>query len=466
MDLRKARMIYNRLKTEMHNAYYTKTMVDNLENFRTEASTHLLGPGLYQYQSFLEICQNLEGKGVIGWDKLGTLKDLVQTTSGGETHLLEMINKAENDIQGLSGNIQQTRVVVPVQDTPEDTVSGPAGNFHKTNSSALPYNDIQIIGKYDLDKYVGLIQITGRLEDSGTGFRVGEKYLMTAYHVFKRTIDQVWERAIQKVKHSQRKGELYREIESLFNISEDEITPLNIKPKKQPLPFGKLFEQFRRQDNGINVEVFETLLKESISVKFGFKDGKPTAGEFHFEYDIPFADADHDVLVLQISEGENTLPPPLPLEEEFVTSSVHLFGYPQGFMKLLSDIKCSIYVDNNELQKDVTKAIEWWKGEGHSFENHYAVCRYADDKRYTDTGKMFLQTSKQFEHNSSGSPVVAIINDRPVVQLMYLRGYPEFCYSKENSLPPPPPQYLFEAGVAMPVVTQLLRECCPNIMGK
>ncbi|XP_021354514.1 uncharacterized protein LOC110451013, partial [Mizuhopecten yessoensis] len=91
--------IYTGLKTKMKNAYYTDNMVNNLENFRAEASTFLSGPGEYQDLSFLKICENLEGNGDIGWNKLENLKTLVQSTTGGKKQLLDMINDAEREIQ-------------------------------------------------------------------------------------------------------------------------------------------------------------------------------------------------------------------------------------------------------------------------------------------------------------------------------------------------------------------------------
>ncbi|OWF44610.1 uncharacterized protein LOC110458142 [Mizuhopecten yessoensis] len=97
--------IYAGLKTEMKNAYYTETMVDNLENFRTEASAYLSGPGEYEDLTFLKICKNLEGHGHIGYNNLEILKKLVKSTTGGKEQLLHMINNAEKEIQeSLSGS--------------------------------------------------------------------------------------------------------------------------------------------------------------------------------------------------------------------------------------------------------------------------------------------------------------------------------------------------------------------------
>lgn len=45
---------------------------------------------------------------------------------------------------------------------------------------------IQSVGKHYVSKSVGLIRIAGRL--SGTGFRVGSKYVATCYHLIKKII--------------------------------------------------------------------------------------------------------------------------------------------------------------------------------------------------------------------------------------------------------------------------------------
>jgi len=50
--------------------------------------------------------------------------------------------------------------------------------------------------KERLDEAVGFISITtyvreGRYTDTATGFRVGEQYMMTAYHVFREKIGKI-----------------------------------------------------------------------------------------------------------------------------------------------------------------------------------------------------------------------------------------------------------------------------------
>ncbi|XP_021371708.1 uncharacterized protein LOC110462190, partial [Mizuhopecten yessoensis] len=98
-------VLYTRLKTNMKIAYYTDSMVDNLANFRNEASAYLSGPGEYKSLPFLDICANLEGNGKIGWNNLENLKTIVQSASDGKEQLLEMINEAERKIQdNLSGS--------------------------------------------------------------------------------------------------------------------------------------------------------------------------------------------------------------------------------------------------------------------------------------------------------------------------------------------------------------------------
>ncbi|XP_021370199.1 uncharacterized protein LOC110461177 [Mizuhopecten yessoensis] len=313
------------------------------------------------------------------------------------------------------------------------------------------------MGKSDLNKSVGIIKIkiNDQLE-SGTGFRFGENYVMTAYHVFEGIVKHVWKLVMAIVEQSDKKEAIYQKISTMFSRSSADIDP-----KRQALPFGHLFEYLHTM--GLPIEVFEEKWKDAVNIEFGVREGKTTAGEFNFEYNIPFADSDHDVVVLQISKGSKGLPPPLTLAKYMVADKVHLFGYPIGSTEidLSSDIKCRIYADNRELTGDVTKAIEWWRKEKRRpVKNEYAVCHYINDN-HTDTGKIFLHTSKQFERGSSGCPAITFINEQPVVQLMYLRGYPEFCY-KEGTFPPP--QYLFEAGVSMPVVTRLLQECCRQIM--
>ncbi|XP_060070296.1 uncharacterized protein LOC132550267 [Ylistrum balloti] len=431
MDETKVKEVYARLKIKMKNAYFMEQNTANLESFRVGASAYLDGPGQYENLSFFQICTNLEGKGIIGLDNLNVLEKLVENTPGGAQQLLKMINDAKKQIQGYMS---------------AEVLPEPAGNFHRTDDTAVSHSLLQNIGKSNLHKSVGLISIRLDRTSSGTGFRVGKNFVMTAYHVFKSTIESDWETVINEAERSDNKEEIYEEIRRLFGVS----PPDGIKPCHQRLPFGELFAYLQKK--GRKVEDFEKSWKRNVSIAFGVRDGETTAGTFHFEYDIPFADKEHDVLVLQISENVKTLPPSLPLEERSVKSTVNLSGYPKGPTKvdLRTDIDCRVYKNNQNLQADVNEAIEWWKNQ----RNQDVTDQYADVQYNNDNGKVFLHTSVQFEDGSSGSPAIAMVNDQLVVQLMYLRGYPDFCYREKNF---PPLKYLFEAGVSMPAVITLLQ---------
>ncbi|XP_069101298.1 uncharacterized protein [Argopecten irradians] len=383
-------------------------------------------------------------------------RDCLQESTGVDSHSTGHIQPPQEVVpEQETGHTQLVREVVPVKETD----GGTAGNFHKSENATLSHSTIEAMGIPGLRKSIGLITLKkdGCLLESTTGFRVGKNYLMTAYHVFKEIIKIVWERILKKAEQSDKKESVKKKLQDLFGFQSGYLNP-----RKQPLPFGQLFEFLK--DHEVQIEVFDKLFRQATKVMFGIRDGKTTAGEFRFEYDIPFADVDHDVIVLKMQTGESIPPPPLQLEKDSVRDIVHLIGYPKGQTEvdLRSDIKCSVYVDDQGLRSDVTKAIKWWEDHrNRSVHGDYAVCRYGDGMNCTVTGKMFLHTSKEFERRSSGSPAVAIIDDRCVVQMMYLRGYPEFCYKDKNF---PPPQYLFEAGVAMPVITRLLIDCCPEVL--
>lgn len=53
----------------------------------------------------------------------------------------------------------------------------------KVIDSSYPYRDDKVIVTHELDKRIGCIEYTTNKRTNGTGFRVGSKYVMTAFHV-------------------------------------------------------------------------------------------------------------------------------------------------------------------------------------------------------------------------------------------------------------------------------------------
>ncbi|XP_021367977.1 uncharacterized protein LOC110459844, partial [Mizuhopecten yessoensis] len=143
--------IYVRLKTKMNTAYYTDTKY--LESFRTMASAHLSGPGEYKSLPFLDICENLEGNGHIGWNKLGNLKELVQSTTGGQEQLLCMINDAEKEIQeSLSAGLASP--LPPERDAPKRRMKGLASRLpSERDAKKSRLKDEEMVVQMDKDVF-------------------------------------------------------------------------------------------------------------------------------------------------------------------------------------------------------------------------------------------------------------------------------------------------------------------------
>ncbi|XP_021360360.1 uncharacterized protein LOC110454901 isoform X1 [Mizuhopecten yessoensis] len=242
--------IYNRLKTDMNKTHFNeKNMGANLEHFRQEAASYLSGPGEYENLSFLEVCQNLEGEGVISCKELETLKLLVETAPKGKQQMLDRIVKAEEDIQKCQSGIDVVPTRTTVQPELDAATSGGAGNHHKTENTTVSFALYEAMVESKLRKSVGVIKIKmyGQLAGSGTGFRFGENYVMTAYHVLEEIVKQVWKLVKAKVGQNDKKEAINQEISRMFGM-----TSADIEPKRQALPFGKLFTYLHEM--GLKIE--------------------------------------------------------------------------------------------------------------------------------------------------------------------------------------------------------------------
>jgi hypothetical protein len=64
--------------------------------------------------------------------------------------------------------------------------------LRKPVENCYPYRENKVIVNNELDKRIGCIvcEGNGREGSTGTGFRVGSKYVMTAFHVMKETLSK------------------------------------------------------------------------------------------------------------------------------------------------------------------------------------------------------------------------------------------------------------------------------------
>lgn len=197
-------------------------------------------------------------------------------------------------------------------------------------------------------------------------------------------------------------------------------------------------------------------------------------GQFTVDWKIPFGDRDSDVVIVPLLKTKNgqNLPKPMLLDEYYNNDNqnVHIIRYiHKSPSKVIMDQDAHIFKTDTDLQAEVNAAVEWWKinlpeKNEENFSNQYVNCSEAYNE---EVGRVILRASKSFIPGSSGSPIVYIskLSDRPVVGIIYQRGYPAFYYNlKRNNSDKiglhqnvtVDSKCFFESGTTMKKVAELL----------
>ncbi|XP_062611607.1 uncharacterized protein LOC134273332 isoform X2 [Saccostrea cucullata] len=251
------------------------------------------------------------------------------------------------------------------------THSEPKTNLPKTGpmypfSKATIQKDVirsQI--KAEVSRSVGMIYIDGN--PAGTGFRVGDKYIMTCLHVIQSTIAE----------------------------------------QQNFLDHTRIFIQFERKISHQNLEERNT---------------------FNFERSVHYIHDGFDVAILELKRhhlSDIGFPPAL---SSFSTiqqfpSEVHLIGHPGGVqMKEDSEVYPGIIKPNNDVDKYIEYLSQWSVGYFPDGVDYYGELR--DPPR-----KILFHTT--FDRGSSGSPGVILRQQRPSVVLIVRGGAPACFYENK-----------------------------------
>ncbi|XP_061194804.1 uncharacterized protein LOC133202965 [Saccostrea echinata] len=320
----------------------------------------------------------------------------------------------------------------------EQPTSMQHGELHrKAIDSSYPYKDGKVIVDHELDKRIGCIEITAKRRSNGTGFRVGSKYVMTAFHVMEDVLVPFWKQVYSRLKDEERRPLRWTAenvpVDGRWNLS---ILITSLDPSIQ----------------GTLIKIADEMITKSSLIKFGFVDGKSdTKSVLGFSYDVAFVSQKHDVVILELNEDTN-LPPPLILKDTNIPGvKLHVIGHPKG-IELQHDPGCKIIEDQAELTELVNKGIDFFTGLGYKIDQvkeDYAPCVLSSDH-------ILFHCSESTAHGASGSPLI-VIKEKPQVTGMLLKGHPHLYYNyssgKEDH-----PELLVESGISMEKVHSLLIE--------
>ncbi|XP_061191648.1 uncharacterized protein LOC133199838 [Saccostrea echinata] len=259
--------------------------------------------------------------------------------------------------------------------------------------------DGKVIVDHQLDKRIGCIEITAKNRSNATGFRVGSKYVMTAFHVMEDLLVPFWKQVYNRLNNEERR-------------------PLRWTAENLPV------------DGSWNL----SNLISSLDPR-----------------KLPFASQHHDIVILELSQ-ENNLPPPLILKDTNIPGvKFHLVGNSEG-IKLQHVPGCQIIEDQAELTDIVNRGIDFFTGLGYEREQvelDYATCVLSPDH-------ILFHSPMNIVHGASSSPLI-VIKEKPQVIGMLLRGYPKLYFNDSRCIGAHP-ELLIESGISMEKVHSLLKE--------
>ncbi|XP_056001301.1 uncharacterized protein LOC125655555 isoform X2 [Ostrea edulis] len=333
-----------------------------------------------------------------------------------EIHIKELHVTAENIAIGSHNKIMAKET--SFQKT--TSIEREGENLRKAQNSAFSYRDGDIIFRKLCGQRIGCIT-TGK--GTGTGFRVGERYVVTAYHVVEDIFESLWKTVSGRM-----------------------------------LEDGSwcLTDFIQSQNSGDTAKIGRQIMQQ-CKIKFGYID-ENEGQVFTFSYDAPFVSVKYDIAILELELDalDRPLPPSLPLASINLPEKLHVLGHPGGGI-LQFDPACDIIRDENALNKIKREAVDLFTELGEKasrVKEEYSECKLSKDH-------ILFHCSTSTAHGASGSPLIQIIGENPIVIGILLKGYPKIYYNKyrdNKSVNQQHPGLLIESGISMKMLKDLLIE--------
>lgn len=310
--------------------------------------------------------------------------------------------------------------------------------LRKTDGNSFPCQEALLIYNQEkLFERIGCIKVTLHGKEShGTGFRVGSKYFMTAFHVMEDVLILFWEEVYRRLTKEERMQMKWTDdkipVDGAWKLSKL-LTFVDPSKRKELIEIGKQF------------------ITNHVHIKFGFVRDCEYSSLAQCSYEVAFVSPSHDVVILELIEDTN-LPNPFHLKTiNAAATKLHLIGHPGG-RKLEHDPACKIIKDQKELENLVKEGISFFTSRGckeDQVKEDYKPCILSPDH-------LLFHCSESITHGASGSPLIVIINEKEAQVIgMLLRGHPKFYYNydKRNGVRL---DLLVESGISMEKVNSLL----------
>ncbi|XP_062599194.1 uncharacterized protein LOC134260658 [Saccostrea cucullata] len=304
----------------------------------------------------------------------------------------------------------------------------------------------------------------------GTAFRVGSRYLMTAFHVIRKTYEMYIDNIVE-------------------NAQSDPHRSINYSRFLQKLQVGESGRDIEEKlKNGVHEWLkktsYQLLLTDLLSVlgETGFSCAKEKSMKFiednpiyvyfgrtrehvkyepyRLKYDIPFysKQEEDDVALLEINWTD--LPKPFILDmSRKRPENVTIIGHPTSHgNEQIIDRTCPLISECDAFQTHC-KALSWWKRNYPNFDHKQVKNDY--DSMFKKE-KVLFHCSESTTHGASGGPgIIGLDVGSPKVHLMLQEGIPGLVHNVDDAsmkeiLRTCPKECLVESGISMSRVYELL----------
>ncbi|XP_061189390.1 uncharacterized protein LOC133197397 [Saccostrea echinata] len=345
-----------------------------------------------------------------------------------------------------------------------------SAGFRKEKDDSLRGKELKNFYSHGWDKSVGHLLCGNK---TGTAFRVGDRYLMTAYHIIKDALDWYLETIISKAQSDPDRVNcctpLLENLRKLGTVIEMSNCGTDIEMKIENgirkwaeknvdiVNFSSLLEVLGVSGFSLaKVQASKEITQNRMSVVFGRLIEQEDILPYPLKLDIPFYSSSDDIAILEVDW--TNLPKPFNLQRSNIPpKSVHIIGYPASHKsEQILDPHCPL-ISLAEAQSTCQRAVDWWKKE-YPTEN-VDDFRNAYSSAFTGQGKIQFHCSESTAHGASGSPgLIQMHEEKPVVSLMLQQGFPSFVYEQKHQelLKTVPKQFLIESGISMSRVYEIL----------
>ncbi|XP_062616164.1 uncharacterized protein LOC134277888 [Saccostrea cucullata] len=347
-----------------------------------------------------------------------------------------------------------------------DAGESASGKFQKTIDNSQRSKEPETLFCEEWHKSVGHLVCSDGI--AGTAFRVGSRYLMTASHVIRNTLEMYTDKIIENTQSDPYRRINYSRLLQKLQVGEsgrdiEEKLKNGIHEWLKKTSYQVLITSLLSAlvDTGFSCakdKSMKYIEDNPIYVYFGRTREHVNYKPYPLRYDIPFysKQEEDDIALLEVDWTE--LPKPFILDiSRKQPENVTIIGHPayHGNEQII-DRKCPL-ISECEAFQTYCKALLWWKSNYPELETEKIKKAYDFDKRLKV--RVLFHCSESTTHGASGGPgIIDLDKGLPKVYVMLQEGIPGFVHdaSMKEILRTCPKECLVESGISMSRIYELL----------